>query len=377
MHRRLIPTIAAIVVLGVVPAAQARSANHGLATDAFVHQTNLVSDIPGFAAVTDPHLVNAWGITYPPTGPFWISDNGTGLTTLYNSVGQPFPILSPIVVAIAPPAGSPVGTLATPTGTVFNGTNGFVVAEGLLSGPARFIFATEDGTISGWNPAVDATHTIFGADNSASGAVYKGLALGSNSAGDFLFATNFHDGTVDVFDNGFVQQTLPAGAFTDPILPAGFAPFGIANIGGDLYVTYAKQNAERHDDVAGRGNGFVDVFDTSGTLLRRLISGAPLNSPWGLAVAPSTWGRLAGDLLVGNFGDGAINVFDPSTGGWRGRLKTETGAPLTIPGLWGLRFGNGATAGSTNTLFFTAGPNDEADGLFGSLTQAPPTGDDD
>jgi uncharacterized protein (TIGR03118 family) len=368
MKRRLIGLVAIAVALAVVPSV---AANHGLATSAFVHQTNLVSNVPGLAQTTDPNLVNAWGITASATSPFWVSDNGAGVSTLYNGAGQPIPL----VVTIAPPGGSPPGTLAAPTGAVFNPTNDFVVSKGTKSGKALFIFATEDGTVSGWNPGVDSTHSILGADNSASAAVYKGLALGSTLSGNFLYATNFRAGTVDVFDKNFKPATLAAGAFTDPLVPIGFAPFGIQNIGGLLYVTYAKQNAARHDDVAARGNGFVDVYDTSGTLLQRVAAGGRLNSPWGLAMAPPTWGRVAGDLLVGNFGDGAINVFDPVTGDWRGGLKTETGAPLRIDGLWGLRFGNGGNAGSPNTLFFTAGPNGEQDGLFGSLTQVPPTDD--
>jgi uncharacterized protein (TIGR03118 family) len=368
MKRRLIGLVAIAVALATVASA---AANHGLATSAFVHQTNLVSNVPGMAQTTDPNLVNAWGITASPTSPFWVSDNGAGVSTLYNGAGQPIPL----VVTIAPPAESAPGTLATPTGTVFNPTSDFVVTKGTKSAKALFIFATEDGTVSGWNPGVDSTHSILGVDNSASAAVYKGLAIGSTSSGNFLYATNFRAGTVDVFDKSFKPATLAAGAFTDPVVPSGFAPFGIQNIDGLLYVTYAKQNAARHDDVAGRGNGVVDVYDTSGALLHRLAAGGRLNSPWGLAIAPATWGRVAGDLLVGNFGDGAINVFDPVTGDWRGGLKTETGAPLLIDGLWGLRFGNGGNAGSPNTLFFTAGPNGEQDGLFGSLTQAPPTDD--
>ncbi len=373
MQRRFITVAIAVVALAVVPAAgQARSADHGLGLSAFVHQTNLVSDVPGLAAHTDPNLVNAWGITSSPTSPFWVADNGTGVSTLYNGAGTPVSL----VVTVPPPAGSPPGTTSAPTGTTFNGTSDFVVT-GSGSGPARFIFATEDGTISGWNPAANPTQAILKVDNSASGAVYKGLALGSTASGNFLYTTNFHAGTVDVFGNHFAPVTLGAGAFTDPALPAGFAPFGIANIGGQLYVTYAKQDADGHDDVAGRGNGFVDVFDTSGTLVRRLASGKPLNSPWGLAVAPSTWGRVAGDLLVGNFGDGAINVFDLASGDWRGGLKADTGGPLQIDGLWGLRVGNGGNGGDPNKVFFTAGPDGESHGLFGSLTQSPPLDDGD
>jgi len=369
MQRRPVTIVAVVVALALVlvPAAQTRARDHGLGTSAFVHQTNLVSNIPGLAATTDPDLVNPWGIASSGTSPLWVADNGTGVSTLYNGAGQKLSL----VVTIPPPAGSPPGTIATPTGTVFNGSSDFVVTQGAASGPSRFIFATEDGTISGWSPTADPTQAILAVDNSGASAIYKGLALGTASTGNVLYAANFHAGTIDAFDASFAPATL-SGDFTDPTLPSGFAPFGIANIGGELYVTYAKQDEDKEDDVAGRGNGFVDVFDTDGNLIRRLASGKPLNSPWGLALAPSTWGRLAGDLLVGNFGDGAITVFDPASGAWRGRLKTETGSPLAIPGLWGLRFGNGGNGGDPSTLFFTAGPNDEADGLFGSLAQVRP-----
>jgi uncharacterized protein (TIGR03118 family) len=369
MKRRLVVGVVAAVSLAVTPVSA--QADHGLGTSGFVHQTNLVSNLSGVAAHQDPNLVNAWGLTSSSTSPFWVADNGTGLSTLYNTAGTPLSL----VVTIPPPAGSPAGTVAAPTGTVFNGTTDFVVSNGTTSGPSRFIFATEDGTIAGWNPTVDPTHAILAVDNSGSDAIYKGLAIGSTATGNFLYATNFHAGTVDVFDGSFHPTTL-AGSFTDPTLPDGFAPFGIQNINGVLYVTYAKQDANKEDDVAGRGNGFVDAFDTSGMLLGRVASGAPLNSPWGLTLAPSTWGRVAGDLIVGNFGDGAINVFDPVTGDWRGGLKTETGEPLRIDGLWALRPGNGGNGGDPNLLYFTAGPNDETDGLFGSLTQVHPIDDD-
>ena len=339
MKRRFIVAVTAVVALAVLPAGAQE--NHGLGTSGFVQQRNLVSNVPGRAEHTDPNLVNAWGISSSATSPFWVADNGTGVSTLYNGSGNAVPL----VVTIAGGA---------PTGTVFNPTNDFVVSSGGKSGRSFFIFDGETGIISGWNPNVDSTHSVVAVDNSASGAVYKGLAIGSNASGNFLYAANFHAGTVDVFDGSF----HPAGSFTDPSVPAGFAPFGIQNIGGNLYVTYAKQDAARH-----------------GNLIRRVASGVPLNSPWGLAIAPSTWGRLAGDLLVGNFGDGAINVFDPVTGDWRGGLKTETGEPLRIDGLWGLRYGNGGSGGDPNTLFFTAGPDDEANGLFGSLTQVHPVED--
>lgn len=338
-------------------------ARHG-----FYQQTNLVSDQPGVAKVTDPHLVNSWGIVHSPTSPFWISDNGTGVSTLYNGAGMPFPVNAPLVVTIPPPKGSPAGTTAAPTGVVFNGTSGFVVKKGKVSGAALFIFATEDGTISGWNRDVDPTHAILAADKSKASpsAVYKGLAIGSNAKGTFLFATNFRAGTIDVFNSHFHQVRL-AGSFTDRFLPRGYAPFGIANLNGKLYVTYALQDAQKHDDVAGAGHGFVDVYDTNGHLIRRLISRGPLNSPWGLAIAPSHFGQFSNDLLVGNFGNGRINAISPRTGFFLGQLRDKNDKPITIDGLWGLDFGNGANAGPTTTLFFTAGPDGESHGLFGSL----------
>jgi uncharacterized protein (TIGR03118 family) len=357
---RLLATAAAlgavlVLAMQVVPRAHA--------SQGFYQQTNLVSDVPGLAKVTDSHLVNAWGIVHSPTSPFWISDNGTGLSTLYNGAGTPLSL----VVTIPPPASSPAGTTAAPTGVVFNGTPGFTVSNGTKSAPALFIFSTEDGTISGWNPGVDPTHAILppSADKSP-GAVYKGLAMGSNATGTYLFATNFRAGTVDVFDSTFHQVSL-AGSFTDPNLLPGYAPFGIANLNGKLYVTYALQNAAKHDDVAGPAHGFVDVYDTNGNLLQRLVTRGRLNSPWGLAMAPANFGRYSNDLLVGDFGDGRINAVDPATGDFLGQLRDANNNPITIDGLWGLDFGNDHSAGPSTTLFFTAGINGEADGLFGSL----------
>jgi uncharacterized protein (TIGR03118 family) len=362
---RVLATVVALTAILLVSALGATRI-HAATAQGFYQQTNLVSDLPGVAAVTDPRLVNAWGMSHSAASPWWISDNGTGVSTLYNGSGTPFPPGSPLVVTIPPPLGSPAGTIATPTGNVFNSTSSFVVTKDGKSGRPVFIFATEDGTISGWSPAVDPTHAILAVDKSASGAVYKGLALGSNSGGDFLFATNFHDGTIDVFDTGFAHASL-AGSFADPSIPAGFAPFGIANLSGRLYVTYAKQNAEKHDDVAGPANGFVDIFDTNGNLIQRLVTRGRLNSPWGLAFAPADFGQFSNDLLVGNFGDGRINVVDPGTGDFLGQLRDRDNKAITIDGLWGLAFGNGVNAGPTNTLFFTAGIDDEAHGLFGSL----------
>jgi uncharacterized protein (TIGR03118 family) len=338
----------------------------------FYRQTNLVSDIPGLARFTDSNLVNPWGLSHSPTSPWWVSDNGKGVATLYKGDGTAVPL----VVTIPPPGGSPAGTTSAPTGNVFNGTSDFVVTGKNGSGPSLFIFATEDGTIAGWNPNADPTNAIL-EGNPPAGAVYKGLAMGSVGSSNFLYATNFHAGTIDVFDKNFAHVTL-SGTFTDPNLPpctndtttACFAPFGIRNINGNLYVTYALQKLpDKHDDQAGPGNGFVDVFDTNGHLLQRLISHGELNSPWGLALAPNGFGRFGKDLLVGNFGDGHINAYEIDTGAFRGQLKDQRGNPITINGLWALGFGNGALAGPTDTLFFTAGINDEADGLFGSITK--------
>jgi uncharacterized protein (TIGR03118 family) len=323
-------------------------------------QTNLVSDVTGVAANTDPNLQNAWGIASSATSPFWVSDNGSGLSTLYNSSGTP-----QALVVTVPAAGSASG--GTPTGVVFNGSSDFQISTGTA---ARFIFATEDGTISGWASGTQATVKV---DNAPTSAVYKGLALGNNGTGNFLYAANFHSSAIDVFNGTYTATTL-AGSFTDPNLPAGYAPFNIQNLGGTLYVTYALRDMSGHDDIAGPGNGFVDRFDLNGNFLNRLVSNGVLNSPWGLAIAPSGFGTFANDLLVGNFGDGRINVFDPATGVFLGTLKDPSGNSITIDGLWGLRVGNGGSGGDPNTVYFSAGPNDEANGLFGSLAFVPEPG---
>ena len=359
----------ALLALSVlVVATQAIPAQAGIARGSF-HQTNLVSDIPGMANITDPNLVNPWGLSSSPSSPIWVSDNGANVSTLYNGAGQKIG-LTVAIPAPTDPANGPF--TGTPTGTVFNGTGDFAVTSGSASGPSRFLFATEDGTILGWNPGVKPTTAVIGADRSTDvdssgdvGAVYKGLTNGSVGSANYLYASNFRFGTVDVFDRQFHLQTW-AGAFTDSSLPAGFAPFGIQNIGGWIYVTYAKQDPKKHDDVSAPGNGFVDVYTTSGGFVRRLASGGTLNSPWGLAAAPAAFGNFHNAILVGNFGDGRINGFT-TAGAFRGQLKSETSAPIQIDGLWGLRFGNGGSGGDVNTLFFAAGINGEADGLYGSL----------
>jgi len=320
-------------------------------------QTNLVSNVPNKAAFTDPNLVNAWGISYSPTGPFWVSDAETGVSTLYMGDGTPVSL----VVTIPPPKGG--SSPAAPTGQVFNGTGDFVVSKDRLSGPAFFIFATEDGTISGWNPSVDPTNAVLAVDNSVSQAVYKGLASAQTTKGSFLYATNFRGRAVEQYNAKFQLVR----SFTDNQLPPRYAPFGIRNINGKLYVTFAEQDEDKVDDVPGPGHGFVDVFDTDGNLLQRLISRGKLNSPWGIALAPSDFGKASNALLIGNFGNGKINAFDLNTGTLLGSLRDANNKVLSIDGLWGLTFGNGGLAGATNELFFSAGPNGETEGLFGKL----------
>ena len=325
------------------------------------HQHNLVSDLSGLADFTDPNLVNPWGVSFSATSPFWVSDNGTGLSTLYNSVG----VKQGLVVTI-PPAPGQMGPSA-PTGQVFNpNTSNF---QG-----AHFIFATENGTIASWSGGSNA---VISVDNSPADAIYKGLAMANSGSAAYLYATDFHNGKIDVFDSSFMPTTL-AGSFTDPSLPSGYAPFNIAASGNRLYVTYALQDAQREDDVPCPGCGFVDVFDTDGNFIQRLVSMGALNSPWGLAWAPSGFGSFAGDLLVGNFGDGTINVFDPSNGNWIAQLRDANGNVITNLGLWEITFGNGGNGGSTGTLYFTAGipgpDNIEDHGLFGSLAPTPEPG---
>jgi uncharacterized protein (TIGR03118 family) len=337
----------------------------------FYLQHNLVSDLPGVADPQDASLVNSWGLVASTTSPFWVSNNGTGTSTLYNTSGSSGSAV--VKVPLTNLACQCVVVPGDPTGVVFNGLpitsgTGFVVSAGGASGPARFIFVSEDGSVSGWNPGVpppvpppplvssQAVAVIPASDAN----VYKGVAIAATTKGDLLYATNFRAGTVDVFDSTWTKQ--PAG-FADPEIPAGFAPFGIQNIGGLIYVTYAKQDADKHDDVAGVGNGFVDAFTTDGTLVRRVASGETVNSPWGLAMAPAGFGEFSGDLLVGNFGDGRIRF-----------LHGADGPQLRIDGLWALQFGNGAAAGPKTTLFFTAGPQEESHGLFGSLVATTPPG---
>jgi len=323
-------------------------------------QTNLVSDGSIPAAVTDPNLKNPWGISYPPTGPFWVSDNNSGLSTLYSGTGA----IVPLVVTI-PAAASGTG-MGSPTGQLFNPSKDFVISAGGKTGPASFIFVTEDGTISGWNSSVNANTAVVAVDRSSKGAVYKGVAMYTDSAGDnFLLATDFHGGKVDVFDGKF---NLVA-EFRDHGLPTIYSPYNVAVLNGNIFVTYARVNAKRHNSVSGPGLGGIEEVTFSGHVLVRVLHG-PLNAPWGLAVAPSSFGTHAGDILVGNFGSGNIAAYTPALAP-RGLLKSTSGGPVTINGLWGLIDGNGGSGGNASTLYFTAGPNNEANGLLGALNYMP------
>jgi uncharacterized protein (TIGR03118 family) len=393
----------------------------GKARQGTVLQTNLVSDLPGVAQFQDPNLVNPWGISESGGSPFWVSDNNAGVSTLYNAPAnpaagqQPFS-LNPLVVSIPTP-GDPAGATGTPTGTVFNidgnGTAGFMVS-GLdkngkpITAPAVFLFVTEDGTLVGWNPGVDptgkfdgpggaSTHAVIAVDNSGNnfsepdplkqtGAVYKGMSIASSLspifAGDpssttVLYAANFRSGKVEVYDPNFKLVTPPAGAFSDPKLPKNYAPFNVQVLGDKVYVTYAQQDAARHDDVGGKGHGFVDVFNLDGTPglpgdKERLVSRGQLDSPWGLAIAPSSFGNVANDLLVGNFKSGFIDIYNPATGQSLGQLKDPDGEPIHIDHLWALKVGNGGAGGRADTVYFTAGLDNEKHGLFGSLTPVAP-----
>ena len=326
----------------------------------FYKQTNLTSDIPGVAINTDPRLVNPWGISFAPTNAFWISDNNSGLSTLYNGRGK-----RQSLVVIVPPAKG--GKTGSPTGTVFSSfSSAFMVTEHGVTGPSGFLFDSEDGTISGWNALVDQTHAILAVDNSRSGAVYKGLAIASVNSQPYLYAANFRAGTIDVFDKNFAPAKL-SGTFQDSSIPKGYAPFNIQSIGNSLYVTYAQQDRAKHDAVPGQGRGFLDVFADNGLLLQHLVSRGQLNAPWGVALAPTNFGQFSNDLLVGNFGDGSINAFNPSTGTFLGALKDSQYKVIHIDGLWALAFGSGGESGKPNQLFFTAGIQHEQHGLFGML----------
>jgi uncharacterized protein (TIGR03118 family) len=384
--RQLAP--AAIVAISAICASSVRAENEQDPARNAYAVTPVVSDIAGVAANTDPVLQNAWGVTFSPAGsPFWVNDNATGCSTLYDGAGVavalqvkvPLPgnVVAPGTCKHVDPNNPPNPTPAAPTGIIWNASAAFLVPGTKIQ--AAFIFATEDGTISAWAGGLTPSDTaVLAADNSAvpsagNGAVYKSLVFAVNAKGPFLFATNFRAGTIDVFAptgaNGSYVLTTTDGGFTDPEIPAGYAPFGMQLVAGDLFVTYAKQNAQKHDDVAGNGNGFVDVFDTDGHLLRRFASRGHLNSPWGVAVASYNFGPFSGAILIGNFGDGRIGVYD-RRGRFIDELRDVEGRPIEIDGLWTLSPGGGRHS-SPDTLFYTAGPNGETDGAFGTITPVP------
>jgi uncharacterized protein (TIGR03118 family) len=356
---RIVSIVLGALLLGVTAlvlgTASARSDVPGTYT---VH--NLNSDIPVLTTKQDSDLQNGWGITEPTSGPWWVSDNGTDKSTLYAADGTKQGLVVDIVNG-------------APTGTVFNdvnvnGSSAFVVSANGHSGPAAFLFASESGTISGWNRTVDATQSVVG--TTTKGAVYKGLALATAASGPQLYATDFVGGRVDVFNSSF-GPGVASGHFIDPHLPPGYAPFGIAAVNGMLVVTFAKQKPGSADEQHHQGFGVVDAFNTDGNLISRIATHGQLNAPWGIARAPAGFGPFSGDLLIGNFGDGQINAYaQQPDGSWAraGGLRDSSGRQISIDGLWGIGFGNGGTAGPTTTLYFAAGPNDENSGLFGSIT---------
>jgi uncharacterized protein (TIGR03118 family) len=340
----------------------------GASAEQFYRNKPLVSNGGLHARVLDRNLVNAWGIAFNPTGFAWVNSADGHVAVLYDGNGQPAPQPQRLIVEVPGPDGS----RGNPTGIVFSGGMDFVVTKGGVSGPARFIFATEQGNLAGWAPNVDATHAVFvrKGPQDTDEAVYTGLALSGNGTTHLLYAANFLQRRIDVFDGTFTKVTLPERRFVDPFVPSTFAPFGIQAINGDIYVTYAKQAEGGEEEVQAPGLGIVNVFDPEGRLLRRVATRGVLNAPWGLALAPDSFGKFGGALLVGNLGDGAINAFAPRTGAFLGALRGSDGKKLRIDGLWAIQFGNGIFAQKTNALFYAAGPNDEEDGLFGVITVA-------
>jgi len=345
-------------------------------------QTNLTSNLASLAPTMDADLVNSWGLARSSISPWWVADNGTGLSTLYNATGAK----QRLVVTIPP--GDTQASTGTPTGTVYNGdSTAFLLAPGK---PAIFLFVTEDGTISGWNPGVKATQAVIMV-NQKDASVFKGVTIATVQTGSgsqtYLYAADFRQGRVEVFDTNFKPiQMRDDGdrddradfdhdrgndhnaGFDDPRLPRGYAPFNVQNIGGNIYVSFAKQDSAKHDELHGAGMGFVDVFSPRGRLLARLQAGPWFNAPWGLAMASSDFGAYSHNVLVGQFGSGEVLAFDPVTGKFKGKLNGVDNNPIHIDGLWAIAFGNGANAGPATSLYFTAGPDGETNGLFGTLT---------
>jgi len=392
MHRSLIKTAAhaAILTGSILGTAVAGIAAGFVETDLVANKSPLTdgNGVVHNAPIQDPNLLNPWGLTASSGSPFWVADNGAGVSTLYNTAGTP----QALVVSIPAPR-DPLGRKGAPTGAVFNidqAPSDFqisgVTADGVSTkARAIFLFATEDGTIVGWNPGVNppgfdpkkhGTYGIIAVDNSnnpivGQGAVYKGLAIATDAGGTTrLYVTNFRAGTVEVYDTNFKPVVSP-GTFTDSTLPRGYAPFNIGLVSGKLVVTYAVQDAVKHDDVAGMSHGVVDIFDLGGQSFQRLIQHGQLNSPWGVALAPAGFGALGGSLLIGNFGNGHIDAYNPTTGLFIDKLRDPRGHEIVIDGLWSLRVGNGGNGGKTDTVYFTAGPNGEQDGLFGAITPSP------
>jgi uncharacterized protein (TIGR03118 family) len=353
LHRHPAALLAALSMLAAtgVAAAPAGADSRHRGDDGY-RQINLVSDVPGLARLLDPNLVNAWGLSAGPTSPIWVSDNGTSKSTLYRGATKPGEPASIVPLVVTIPGGG------APTGQVFNSTPDFLLPAG---GKAFFIFAGENGDLSAWNPASGTAATLVAPSK---GGVYKGLALLANTSGNWLLAANFHDNRIDVFDGSF-RRVNERNAFRSVGIPNGYAPFNVAVLGGRVYVSYAKQDADKHDDVAGPGHGFVNVFTMNGRFLHRFARRGVLNSPWGMTIAPKGFGDFAGDLLIGNFGDGRVYAYDRN-GEREGTLRRADGNPLAIDGLWALMPGNG-TAGATSDVWFSAGPAGESHGLLGIL----------
>jgi uncharacterized protein (TIGR03118 family) len=355
------PCVGALLLCAVGAAMLASCGDSNDDASAYVVR-NLVTDTAGgpySSTNQDRNLVNAWGVAFNPAGFVWVANAETSTSTLYDGNGVP----QTLVVSVLP------GTAgqAQPTGIVYSGSDDFQVTQGGVTAASRFIFVGEAGTLAGWAPSVNLNNAVTVYDGGASGTSYRGLALAGASGARRLYASDFRNGKVDVFDAAFNKLALPAGAFIDPALPAGYAPFGMQAIGDQIFVAYAQLDVASGDEVKGAGLGLVSVFDVAGNFVKRLISHGTLNAPWGMAIAPADFGPFSNALLVGNFGDGRINAFDAQTGMHLGALSTSAGVPIAIDGLWGIAFGNGINAQPTNTLFFAAGPSDETHGLYGRI----------